>query len=142
MTLKLNKNLHKLISDENVVSIFFQTIKRSLNSPKWAENGFISDLFMRRTMAALTSTFMFLFFSLLPSSFRCGTLFFYGTASFDQKRPLFYSKRWRHFFECAPRLSSRFTWASHFLIYCHFSFVSKNSDSIELKFFQSQMLEQ
>ena len=37
----------------------FQTIKRSLNSGKKAENGFISDLFMRRTMAALTSTFIF-----------------------------------------------------------------------------------
>ena len=60
MTQELNSSLHKLISNENeFLWIFFKTIKRSLNSGKKAENGFISDLFMRRTMAALTSTFIF-----------------------------------------------------------------------------------
>ena len=91
------------------------------------------------------SFFFFSFFSRLLCRLLSGAAlhFFFMEALLLIGRSglFFYSKRWRHFFECAPRLPSRFTWAGHFLIYCHFSFVSTKFRFNWIEMFQNQMLE-
>ena len=122
----------------------FQTIKRSLNSGKKAENGFISDLFMRRTMAALTSTFIFpsssFFFSRLLCRLLSGAAlhFFYGSASFDrQKRPLFLFEKMAPLFRmrAPPSQSVHLSRSLSDLLPFFFCFY-KIQDSIGLKCFK------